>query len=202
MSATVQCPRGAMARACHPFDPMAWPCRVQPACHVQRVKYIMGRICDAQSCEGHREKAQVKKDIVRQQDGVRRAEEFDEVEDDLFDGGLSTDHRVSDAVHLQDVRGNGHLRIDELLKGSQVAAVEAKAHSSYFDEAVHNREEAGGLSVEGEKGEVGQMRLRISHGPRRHCISALCVCTAPERALLSGKWLPAFISEGAELHSG
>jgi hypothetical protein len=37
------------------------PCGIKPAWHVQRVKYIMGRICDTQSCEGYREKAQVKK---------------------------------------------------------------------------------------------------------------------------------------------
>jgi hypothetical protein len=37
------------------------PCGIKPAWHVQPVKYIMGRICDTQSCEGYREKAQVKK---------------------------------------------------------------------------------------------------------------------------------------------
>jgi hypothetical protein len=49
----------------------------------------MWRICDAQSCEGHHQKAQVKKGIVRQKDGVGHAQEFDEVGDDLFNGGLS-----------------------------------------------------------------------------------------------------------------
>jgi hypothetical protein len=31
------------------------------------------------------------------------------VGDDLFTGGLSPDHRLRDAVHLQHVRGNGDL---------------------------------------------------------------------------------------------
>jgi hypothetical protein len=44
MSATVQCPRGAMERACHAFDQMAWPCRVQPPRHVEGIEYIMWRI--------------------------------------------------------------------------------------------------------------------------------------------------------------
>ena len=56
MSATVQCPRGAMERACHAFDQMAWPCGIEPACYVERIKYIMVRIYDAESCEGHRQK--------------------------------------------------------------------------------------------------------------------------------------------------
>jgi hypothetical protein len=60
MSATVQCPRGAMERACHAFDQMAWPCRVQPPRHIEGIEYIMWRIGDAQSCERHRQKAQVK----------------------------------------------------------------------------------------------------------------------------------------------
>ena len=60
MSATVQCPRGAMERACHAFDQMAWPCRVQPPRHVEGIEYIMWRIGDAQTCERHRQKAQVK----------------------------------------------------------------------------------------------------------------------------------------------
>jgi hypothetical protein len=47
MSATVQCLRGAMERACHAFDQMAWPCRIESAGHIQHVKYITGRICDA-----------------------------------------------------------------------------------------------------------------------------------------------------------
>jgi hypothetical protein len=44
--------------------PMLW--EIQPACDVQRITYIMGWIGDAQSCERHRAKAQVKKGIVRQ----------------------------------------------------------------------------------------------------------------------------------------
>jgi hypothetical protein len=60
MSATVQCPRGAMERACHAFDQMAWPCRVQPPRHIEGIEYIMWRIGDAQSCERHRQKPQIK----------------------------------------------------------------------------------------------------------------------------------------------
>ena len=53
MSVTVPCPRGAMERACHAFDHMAWPCGIESACYLQRVKYTMGRTYDTQSCEGH-----------------------------------------------------------------------------------------------------------------------------------------------------
>ena len=53
MSATVQGPRGAMARACHAFDQMAWPCGKEPACHVERVKDRMARIGEAYSYQGH-----------------------------------------------------------------------------------------------------------------------------------------------------
>jgi hypothetical protein len=70
MSVTVQCPRGSMERACHAFDQMAWPCRVQPACHVERVTYIVWRICDAKSRQGHRYKDQVKGGTMSEQDGV------------------------------------------------------------------------------------------------------------------------------------
>ena len=59
MSATVQCPRGPMERACHAFDQMAWPYRVQPACHVERVKYIMRWKCDTRSCEGYGQQPEV-----------------------------------------------------------------------------------------------------------------------------------------------
>jgi hypothetical protein len=41
MSAPVQCPRGAMERACHAFDQMAWPCGIEPACHIERIKQTL-----------------------------------------------------------------------------------------------------------------------------------------------------------------
>src|SRR5882724_1642860 len=139
---------------------------------------------------------------MSKEDGVRLAEEVDKLQHDLFNGGFSSHHLVGDAVNLLDISGNRNLGIDEGLKGGQLATVQSKAYGADFDQPVHDREEGCGLSVEGEKGEVGQKRLRISYGPRRHCISALCVCTAPERALSHGKWLPAFFREGEELHSG
>jgi hypothetical protein len=77
----------------------------------------------------------------------------------LVNGGLSPDHRIRDVVHLLDVRGNGYGRIDELLEGGQFVTVEVKANGSYFDQSMHGREEAGGLSVEGEKGPLTEMPL-------------------------------------------
>jgi hypothetical protein len=70
MSATVQCPCGPMERACHAFDQIAWPGGIEPACHVERVKYIMGRICDAQSCEGHGQKTEVESCVIGQEHRV------------------------------------------------------------------------------------------------------------------------------------
>ena len=70
----------------------------------------------------------------------------------LFSGGLSPDHRISNAVNALNFRRNGYVRIDQLLKRSSPTAVEAKAHRSYFDEAVHNGLEAGGFGVERHNG--------------------------------------------------
>jgi hypothetical protein len=131
----------------------------------QHITYIMGRRRDAQSCEGHRKKAQVKRGIVRQKDGVMRTEEFNEVGQDLFDGGLSPDHRVSNAVHLLDVRGNRDLRIDEPLEDGQLAAIESKAYRTDFDQPVRDREEAGGLCVEGHKSHIRETWLGVMHEP-------------------------------------
>jgi hypothetical protein len=113
---------GDLQSSRHAFQAMTRPRRVQPACDVQRVTYIRGRTCDPQSCAGHREEAEIKQGLVRQKDGVRYAEEFDEVGDVLFNGGLSSDHRVSDAVHLLEVRGDGRLGIDEGLEGGDLPA--------------------------------------------------------------------------------
>jgi hypothetical protein len=79
---------------------------------------------------------------VGQKDGVRRAEEFDQAGQDEVNGGLSPDHSINNAVHLLDIPGNGYVRIDELLKGGQLAAVEAKAYGANFDQPVHNWLEA------------------------------------------------------------
>jgi hypothetical protein len=68
---------------------------------------------------------------VGEKDGVRRAEEFDEVGHDLCGSGLSSHHRIRDAVHLLDVRGNGYVRIDELLEGGELATIQSKADGSY-----------------------------------------------------------------------
>jgi hypothetical protein len=81
----------------------------------------------------------------------------------VVDGRLSPDHVVSDAVHLLDVPGNGYVRIYELFEGGQLAAVEAKAYSSYLDEAVHNREETSRLSIEGHKSDIGETWLGVIH---------------------------------------
>ena len=79
MCATVQCSRGAMERACHAFDQMAWSCGIEPACHVQRVTYIMGRICDAQSREGHGQKTEVKRGIMSETHGITTAKKLYEL---------------------------------------------------------------------------------------------------------------------------
>jgi hypothetical protein len=164
MSATVQGPRGPMERACHAFDQMAWPCRVQPACDVQHIKYMMWRIYDAQSCEGHCQKTKVKRGIVGETDGITMAKKLDELWKDVFNDRLSPDHSVSDAVHLLDVRGNGYVRIDELLEGGQLPAVQTKAYGADFDQSVHHGEETSGLSIEGEKRDLREPSLVLPHG--------------------------------------
>ena len=62
-------------------------------------------------------------------------------------------------MHLLDVPGNKNVRIDERLEGRQLVAVERK-RGAYFDEAVHDREQARGLSMKGEK--VASARRRLS----------------------------------------
>jgi hypothetical protein len=57
------------------------------------------------------------------------------------------------------------MRIDELLEGGLFATVQSKAYRTDFDQPVHDREEAGGLSVKGEKGEVGETWPGIIHEP-------------------------------------
>ena len=104
---------------------------------------------------------------MRQKDSVRLAEEVDQVGDDLFNGGLSPDHSVSDAVHPLDVRGNGYVRIDELFESGQLTAVQSKAHGPYFDQPMHNREETSGLSIESHKGDIGETWLSMIHEPSR-----------------------------------
>jgi hypothetical protein len=76
-------------------------------------------------------------------------------------------HRIGDAVNLLDIRGNRYVRINERLEDRQLVAVRSKAHSSYFDEAVHDREEAGGLSVEGDIGDIGETCVGVVHEPSR-----------------------------------
>ena len=147
---------GNVQRDCHVLQTVAWPCGIEPPCHVQCVKYTMGRTCDAQSYEGYGQKAQVKKGIVRQKDGIGRAEKLDALGDDLFNGGLSLDPGVGDAMHLLDVRGDGDVRIDELLEGGQFATVQSKAYSSYFDQSLHDREQACGFGVEGHNSDIGE----------------------------------------------
>jgi hypothetical protein len=76
-------------------------------------------------------------------------------------------HLVGDAVHLLDVRGNGDVRIDELLEGGQLAAIEAKAHRTDFDQLLKNWLEAGGVGVERHKGDIGETWLGMIHEPSR-----------------------------------
>ena len=45
----------------------------------------------------------------------------------MFDGGLSPLHRFGDVVNVLDVPGNWYVRLDELLEGDMIAAVQAKA---------------------------------------------------------------------------
>jgi hypothetical protein len=105
--------------------------------------------------------------IVCQEEGVRLAKEFDEVGHDLFNGGLSSHHRIGDAVYLLDVRGNRYMRIDDLLEGGELKAVEAKAYGANVDQSVNNWLEAGGFAVERQKGDVGETWLGMSHEPSR-----------------------------------
>jgi hypothetical protein len=70
-------------------------------------------------------------------------------------------------VNLLDVRGNGYLRIDQLLKSSSLMAVEAKADCADFEQLVHHREQAGGFGVEGQKDDVGETWLAVIHKPPR-----------------------------------
>jgi hypothetical protein len=114
------------------------------------------RIGDAQSCERHGQKAQIEWSVVCKEDGVRLAEEVDEVGHNLFNSGLSPDHAVGDAMHPLNVLRNGNLWIDKTLEGGQLAAVEAKAHNSDFDQPVQNGEQAGGFGIEGQKGDLGE----------------------------------------------
>jgi hypothetical protein len=46
------------------------------------------------------------------------AKELDELWEDVFDGRFPVDHAIGNAVDLRDIFGDGHLRIDERLKGS------------------------------------------------------------------------------------
>jgi hypothetical protein len=130
------------------FQTVAWRWGIDSACHIQRVTYIIGRIGDTPLCERHSQKAQVKNGIGRHKDGVGRAEEFDEVGDNLFNGGLSPDHTVGNAVDLLDIPGNGYVRIDERLEGCQLVAVRSEAYRTNFDQPVHDRVGIGGLSIE------------------------------------------------------
>ena len=59
---------------------------------------------------------------MSEEDGVRLAEEVDTLQHDLFNGGLSSNHLVSDAMHLLDVRRKGYLRVYELLEGGKRTA--------------------------------------------------------------------------------
>jgi hypothetical protein len=84
--------------------------------------------------------------------------------DDLFNGGLSPDHSVSDAVHPLDVRGNGYVRIDELLEGGQLATVQSKAYGPYFDQAVHNGEQPRRFGIEGNACRIHEASTVLDHG--------------------------------------
>jgi hypothetical protein len=100
----------------HPYrrarQTMARPCGLEPAGYVQRITYIMWRICDAQSCEGNRRKALVKGIILGEKDCVGRPKEFNEAGQKMFDGGLSLHRMVGDAVHVLNVWGDEHFSID------------------------------------------------------------------------------------------
>src|SRR5919108_4777782 len=146
---------------------VAGPQRKQLPCEVQRVKETMRWKCDPQSYERHGQKAEVKGSIVRQEEGVRLAEEFDEARHDLFNGGLSSHHRIGDAVNLLDVPGNGYLRVDELLEGGEFPAVQPKADSADFDQLVHDGKEAGGFGFEGQKGDLSEPLMDVMHEPSR-----------------------------------
>ena len=104
---------------------------------------------------------------MRQEDGVRLAEEVDEVRQYLVNGRLSSHQSISDAVHSLDVRGNGYVRTDELLEGGELPAVQSNAHSPYFDQSMHNRKEAVGFGVESQKGDIGETWLCVMHEPSR-----------------------------------
>jgi hypothetical protein len=49
---------------CHVLQTVAWPCRIELACHVERITYIMGRTCHTQACESHGQKTEVEWSIV------------------------------------------------------------------------------------------------------------------------------------------
>ena len=57
------------------------------------------------------------------------AKKLDELGEDVFDGGLSSHHRISDAVNALNFWQNRYVRIDELLESGQFTAVESKAHA-------------------------------------------------------------------------
>jgi hypothetical protein len=104
---------------------------------------------------------------VRQQDGVGCAEESDELGQDVFYGGLSSNHFVGDAVHALNFWRNGYLRIDELFESGELTAVQSKAHGPYFDQPMHNREETSGLSIEGHNSDIRETWLGVVHRPSR-----------------------------------
>ena len=78
----------------------------------------------------------------------------------LFNGGLSRHHVIGDAGRSLDVLGNGNLRIDEALEGGQFAIVQSKTYSADFDQSMHNREQAGGFGVKGQKVDIGKSETR------------------------------------------
>jgi hypothetical protein len=58
---------------------------------------------------------------VGQQDDVWCAQELAEAGQDVLDGGLSPDRSVGDAMHVLDIRRNGHSEIDKgLIKEEEV----------------------------------------------------------------------------------
>jgi hypothetical protein len=53
---------------------------------------------------------------VGEEGGGTGAEEFEAVREDVCEARFPANQAVGDAVDLLDVRGNGHLRIDELFE--------------------------------------------------------------------------------------
>jgi hypothetical protein len=107
----------------HVFQTVAWPSRIQPACHGEPVTSIMWWIGPAQSGQGHSSQAQVTGGLGREKHRVRMAKEVDEASSNVFDGRVSPDRAAGDTVPPLNVLRNGRLGSDKAVEGGHLMAI-------------------------------------------------------------------------------